>query len=82
VQPGGAPKHPYAATLLGKPVKSTKECPKCHSKDLRWEVLQVPHVNPQRFGAVTITTPALAQVRLFDSYVCAGCGYTELYFRM
>jgi predicted nucleic-acid-binding Zn-ribbon protein len=62
-------------------MKASRRCPKCQSTDLRWQLLSLDHVNVSPVGPGFVVTPDLVRIRLFDAYICAGCGFTEFYFR-
>jgi len=87
---GRFPEGGFSLPILGD-VKRTQICPKCSARRI-WvvESFRVPSETAQ--GAVLPVVPhqqtegggffAIARmtpVGSFDAYVCAGCGYSELY---
>ena len=69
-------------------MKQTKQCPKCHSKDLITDakVIDRGHGNSER-EKMTVATYSNPGAWLFtgksaspvSAFICASCGYMELY---
>jgi predicted nucleic-acid-binding Zn-ribbon protein len=69
-------------------MKQSKQCPKCHSKDLIRDakVIDRGHANSER-EKMTVATYANPDAWLFTGksaspvtpIICANCGYLELY---